>query len=131
MSEKCDRCGEIDEDRRTLWMACFYAMNELRVPFKNVAIRGVHQSKIGEEKSSILENISYPVFSDTPGAEERQHGFYTLRVCKKCRAEWMNAIEKWFTEIEKENATGTGVFCRKNGANVELTEEEIKEMWPQ
>lgn len=130
MSEKCDRCGEVDEDRRTLWMACFYAMNELRVPFKNVAIRGVHQSQTGVEHLKMID-VDIPVFTDTPEAEERQHNFFTLRVCKGCRAEWMGAIEKWFTEIGKKNQTGTGVFCRKNGANVELTEEEIKERWPQ
>ncbi len=32
--EECQRCKDIDEDRRTLEMACFYNMNELDVPFK-------------------------------------------------------------------------------------------------
>lgn len=32
--EECQRCKDIDEDRRTLEMACFYDMNELDVPFK-------------------------------------------------------------------------------------------------
>lgn len=32
--EECQRCREIDEDRRTLEMACFYDMNELDVPLK-------------------------------------------------------------------------------------------------
>ena len=31
--EECVRCKEVDEDRRTLWMRCFYEMNELEVPF--------------------------------------------------------------------------------------------------
>ena len=34
MSEKCHRCGSVGEDRRTLWMACFYAMSELGIPFE-------------------------------------------------------------------------------------------------
>ena len=33
MSEKCDRCGSVGSDRRTLLMRCFYAMEELGVPF--------------------------------------------------------------------------------------------------
>lgn len=32
--EECQRCKDIDYDRRTLEMACFYDMNELNVPFK-------------------------------------------------------------------------------------------------
>ncbi|CAB4128203.1 hypothetical protein UFOVP100_16 [uncultured Caudovirales phage] len=32
--EECQRCRDIDEDRRTLEMSCFYDMNELDVPFK-------------------------------------------------------------------------------------------------
>jgi hypothetical protein len=31
--ERCMRCGEEGEDRRTLWMACFYEMKELGIPF--------------------------------------------------------------------------------------------------
>lgn len=34
MSEKCARCGEVDDDRRTLWMRCFYDMSELGLPFE-------------------------------------------------------------------------------------------------
>ena len=34
VGEACQRCGEIGEDRRTLWMACFYAMGELGLPFE-------------------------------------------------------------------------------------------------
>lgn len=33
MTEECQRCKEIDEDRRTLKMSCFYDMSELDVPF--------------------------------------------------------------------------------------------------
>lgn len=28
--------------------------------------------------------------------EEKRHGEYTLTVCKDCRGDWMQAIEKWF-----------------------------------
>lgn len=32
--EECQRCTDINEDMRTLEMACFYDMKELNVPFK-------------------------------------------------------------------------------------------------
>lgn len=36
MSENCDRCGEVGDDRRTLVMRCGYNMNKLRVKFKQI-----------------------------------------------------------------------------------------------
>lgn len=129
--EKCDKCGEIGEDRRTLWMACFYAMDELPVPFEQVAICGTLQQKTGEEQSDIFEHVKYPVFTDHPEATEQKHGFFTLRVCKECRASWMEAISNWFNSGSKhQEPTGTGVYCRKNGTNHEMSEEEIKTKWP-
>lgn len=130
MSEKCQRCGEVGEDRRTLWMACFYEMSELSVPFKLSAIKGVYQEKVGTER---LESLGkeVPVFETLPGEEEQQHRFYNLRVCKSCRADWMQAITDWFSsQPEKRQPTGTGVYGRKNGVAYELSEEEIKERWP-
>jgi len=67
--EKCDCCGEIGQDRRTLSMACGYAMNEMNVPFKELPVANI------------------PSFGN---------GLYTLRVCKDCRANWMHAIRDWF-----------------------------------
>lgn len=70
MSEEvCDRCKKEGHDRRTLYMACFYAMEELKVPFQQVTVGA----------------------GETAGRH-----FYTLRVCKDCRASWMGAIEHWF-----------------------------------
>ncbi|MBE3120164.1 MAG: hypothetical protein IMZ50_15600 [Candidatus Atribacteria bacterium] len=94
--EQCQRCGEIGDDRRTLWMACFYQMQELGLPFK--------------------EEV-------TPDGIT----FYTLRVCKSCRGEWMAAIENWFNNVAKPQATGTGVWLRKNGATYEASEAEVAE----
>lgn len=90
--EKCQRCGEVDEDRRTLSMACFYDMSELNIPFKQEEIDGV--------------------------------GFYTLRVCKNCRGSWMGSIQKWFDNPDVVHKPGSGIFVRRNGATVEITEEE-------
>jgi hypothetical protein len=70
MDERCARCGKDGGDRRTLWMACLYEMNELHIPF---------------EKVSVKED-----------GMDRGRSFYTLRVCKECRADWMAAIQWWF-----------------------------------
>ena len=40
--EPCQRCGEVDHDRRTLWMACFYEMKELGLPFLEIEESGRH-----------------------------------------------------------------------------------------
>lgn len=39
MSDICVRCGDVGEDRRTLWMACLYAMEELKLPFDIVEMK--------------------------------------------------------------------------------------------
>ena len=96
--ETCQRCGENDYDRRTLWMACLYNMNELSIPFENKDIETEHGTR----------------------------NFYTLRVCKDCRADWMQAIKKWFDEkfTMPKTGCGSGIFIRRNGSLVEVTEEE-------
>lgn len=94
MSEKCQRCGDEEEDRRTLWMACFYAMEELEIPFEKI--------KTGEGLK-----------------------FYTLTVCKDCRASWMKAIKQWWEGEEVRESCGSGIFVREYGANIEITEEEF------
>lgn len=97
--EECQRCREIDEDRRTLWMACFYEMDELKLPFKHEILQ-THIQDDGEQ-------------------------FYTLRVCKKCRGDWMQAQINWFRNVEAENSScGSGIFIRELGAIKEITEEE-------
>ncbi len=95
--EICQRCGDKDYDRRTLWMKCFYEMSELGVPFDIV---------------------------------DRDDRFYTLRVCKDCRADWMTAIKNWFNEKPVRESCGSGIFVRRNGATVEITEEEWREENP-
>jgi hypothetical protein len=47
MSERYVRCGEEGEDRRTLRMACFYAMDELNVPF--VSERDAAMSRMAQQ----------------------------------------------------------------------------------
>lgn len=105
--EACDKCKEVNEDRRTLWMACFYEMNELKLPFNQETIieGGIHDSHPNEK-----------------------HKFYTLRVCKKCRSDWMQAIKNWFhAPLLRAESCGSGIFIRENGINKEITLDEWNE----
>ena len=87
--EKCDRCGILGHDRRTLWMACFYEMSELGVPFEKVGIHGCVMAIDARFQSG-----RRPDSDELEKATGRT--FYTLRVCKGCRSEWMGAIKTWF-----------------------------------
>lgn len=98
MAEMCIRCKEIDEDRRTMWMACFYEMDELGLPF--------------DQKHLEL------AYTDT------KQQFYTMRVCKSCRADWMNAIKKWFHDIVPRESCGSGIYVMQAGVPIEITIEE-------
>lgn len=102
--EQCQRCKEDGEDRRTLWMACFYEMMELGLPF---------------EETMICERMRY----DDPNIF---HYFYTLKVCKDCRAEWMKAVKKWFYEekLLEKPSIGSGIFVMTLGQPEEITVEE-------
>lgn len=147
--EKCDKCGEIGEDRRTLWMACFYAMNELNIPFNSAIINSIDkEAVISTDQEIQYKSIKFigngkttetngtakiKKLSTIAGQDVQERPFYTLRVCKSCRADWMQAIEHWFNDNDfqdKPRSTGTGVFIRDHGINRELTEDEIKERWP-
>ena len=91
--DTCQRCGETnDPDTRSLFMACFYEMQELGLPFEEI--------KSGERK------------------------FYVLEVCKDCRGDWMGAIKTWFQNPPKKESCGSGIFVRRNGATVEISQEE-------
>ena len=129
--EKCDRCGKKGEDRRTLHMACFYAMEELDVPFKHSIVftpKDIEDIESGTEKPIRIGNESIAITAGSVRCKGELYpkGQYTLKVCKNCRATWMEAIEHWFKTTDyRYKPTGTGVYFRKNGANVELTELEI------
>jgi hypothetical protein len=86
--DKCVRCGEVDLDRRTLWMACFYEMNELGIPFEQVNVVG--------QRAKIVRSEATSLAFEEPSGQTRSHPFYTLRVCKECRGEWMAAIRAWY-----------------------------------
>ena len=124
--EKCQKCGaEEGGDLRTLWMACFYAMGELNIPFEECAINGVYCKKTGDKKTSFG---LVPVFSDGEG-ELFKRSFYTLRVCKSCRADWMSAIKGWWdAKTSEPEGCGSCIFVRRNGTTVEITQEEWEKL---
>lgn len=148
MTEKCTRCGAEEEDLRTLWMACFYEMGELDISLEKTTLHVVDPELVKETVEPRRYSVtSYPsdgskpvttsgTYDHTarhaePGAEVNLRGFYTMRVCKDCRAEWMGAIKQWFNQREPEHSsTGTGVFVRQLGACVELTPEEVARRFP-
>ncbi len=83
--ERCQRCNELGQDRRTLVMACLYDMSEFKVPYnKRIAI-----VDYGGESSDSFSRAEFH-----------------LRVCKQCRADWLVAIERWFWE---EHSIGEGI----------------------
>ena len=56
--------------------------------------------------------------------------FYTLLVCKNCRADWMQAIKEWFDKKPKPFYYSSGIFIRRNGATVEISQEEWDRLNP-
>lgn len=134
--EKCQRCGEVGEDRRTLWMACLYEMSELGLPFGNdvrfrasleqlTRMKGPTQIKL-----STGEALNLTSGSVKTSGELFPEKFYTLRVCKDCRADWMFAIKGWFENPSPPEKVGSGIFVRSGGTTVEITEEEWKRLNP-
>ena len=129
MSEKCQRCGEEGEDRRTLWMACFYEMNELGIPFEQkILFHGdIKDMDLAKEATTLTLKDGHKI--NLGGGEVTCRGklhpqrFYTLRVCKRCRSEWMETIANWFDKKPIDESLGTGIFIRYFGRNLEVTEE--------
>jgi len=58
--EECQRCRDIDEDRRTLEMGCFYDMGELDVPFKLDETRRLYQLRVCKDcRADWMKAIEY------------------------------------------------------------------------
>lgn len=139
MSEECVRCGEVGEDRRTLWMSCFYNMNELDVPFEEHPLFRANLEDIkGVKKAAKIEIESGKEIVLSPGkvrcnGELTPHKLFTLRVCKECRGSWMGMIENWFKSVRTpiaDEEIGSGIFIREHGATVEISEEEWYKRYP-
>jgi hypothetical protein len=139
--ERCVRCGREGPDLRTLKMSCFYAMDEdTEVPYQEINILEARKYSAGEEIPTFLNEVCrVPTFEDKDDNGDIQTAVilllkstaFTLRVCKTCRAEWMAAQRAWFKRPPViERNLGTGIFVRKNGATVEVTEEEYQILYP-
>lgn len=143
LGEKCQRCGEVGEDRRTLHHECFYQMKELSIPFTESEVFSIDRSNLKRTKKKIhvtvrtydpiLKKLSKPRKNTLYTNVIRAQGVvsprtqYTLRVCKDCRADWMSAIQNWFKSTAWAHdrlPCHSGIFVRRNGANVEITQEE-------
>jgi hypothetical protein len=139
--EICIRCGDVGEDRRTLFMSCFYAMEELGVPFNEIKVEGETFNRTGsqelwfgddkeEQKRKGFRPHLTPVYSEAATGKITNRAFYTLRVCKACRSSWLSTLKDWFYQKEPvARPTGTGVFLRQFGKTYELTEEECINKW--
>ena len=139
--ELCVRCGEVGEDRRTLYHSCFYAMEETGVPYEQMKVEGKTYAKTGteemwfgddkeEQKRKGYRPHVFPVYASEPSGVIENRAFYTLRVCKDCRSSWMTVLRDWFYQKEPvQRPTGTGVFLRQFGKTYELTEEECINKW--
>jgi hypothetical protein len=104
-------------------MACFYAMEEIGIPFQQVSIHGAVCEKIGEELLPTIQTRTSQ-FCDPGDREPRHNPFFTLRVCKRCRADWLTAIRDWFgADISPEPTSD--VYIRHLGYTRAATAEEI------
>ena len=120
---KCQKCGEIVDDIRTLYMACWYDMSELKLPFRTSRVVGEELNQIGEK---VFDN-SVPLFSSPKEKENFDEIFSKLSVCKSCRAGWMSAIKDWFNserDLTTKPTIERNVPVRSLGTTIWITEEE-------
>lgn len=104
----CQKCKIGSDELRTLRMECFYDMNELGIPF------------------------DHEVLYETSDPREDGRKFFTINVCKACRASWLLAIEVWYKTMQPYNqeSCGSGIYVREYGVSVEISEEEWKKRSP-
>ena len=134
--EQCVRCKEWGEDRRTLHMSCLYDMAELGIPLEEYRLKGEAFAKNGVEelwfgdeaelRAMGMKPHTISTFSPQPTTTV-DRAFYSQRVCKDCRAEWMTAIKEWFERGQPQQqveSCGSGIFIRELGTIREITREE-------
>ena len=114
-------------------MACFYAMEELDIPFEEVVLLKGNLEELEKADEPVTAEVGEKKITLQSGTV-RSNGklqpikLYTLRVCKDCRADWMQAIQDWYAAGPKQRRTGTGVWLREKGSNREATPEEVEQM---
>ena len=78
----------------------------------------------GPDLRTITMSCSYDMSELGLPFERAVDASYLLDVCKNCRASWLESIKIWFNESATTKPIGSGIFVRRNGINVEITEEE-------
>lgn len=127
---KCQRCGVDGEgDLRTLWHSCFYEMGELKLPFHKTVMFDAEVKDLAVTKDSASIDVGGRKINLAPprvkcDGELTPQQFYCLRVCKDCRADWLHAIQKWFSMQPEREEIGSGIYVRDFGASKEITREE-------
>jgi hypothetical protein len=88
----------------------------------------------GEDRRTLWMACNYDMSElDMPfeKGEIAEDNFFTLRVCKACRALWMISIRNWFGDYDESlKSCDSGIFVRILGYNFEVSEEEFREMHP-
>lgn len=76
-------------------MACLYEMNETGIPFDVYKIRGIVARTVRKPLRlfGFTRSQYVPIFEHF---EEHDRAFYTLRVCKGCRGDWIAAQREWW-----------------------------------
>lgn len=49
---------------------------------------------------------------------------YKTRICKRCRGQFMEALQKFWNNVVPKQAVNSGIFVREFGATVEISREE-------
>ena len=130
--EICQRCGEIEEDRRTLYTACFYELDELGLPFTHkVLFHAKIEDLAPDEEPHDFTLKNGDKLRLSPGTVRCKstlipQKLYTLRICKHCRADWMQSMVQWFQApvTRSEPDEWRCVPVRENGVTVYITEAE-------
>lgn len=127
--ERCQRCGVEEEDLRTLWSACFYALEELGLPFSQEVLFRAESKDLAITKKPESIDVGGQSITIAPArvkceGELTPNHLYCLRICKDCRADWMHAMVTWFKEVAPKQDVGSGIFVREFGTCKEITREE-------
>jgi hypothetical protein len=82
-------------------MNCFYNMNELGLPFEKQIFFQTDHEKLVKKDDPVGITINGSVLNLKAGTVTTEepltpHSFFALRVCKKCRGDWLEAMKAWF-----------------------------------
>ena len=125
MAEQCKRCGKTDNDRRTLWMACFYDMEELGLPLEQIELQDAFYAEKRGTRLDPLFGMSVPKFERQSDTRD-SHRLYTMRVCKDCRADWLSAIRQWFAGRPTDpDECGGNFYARELGATRKVPPDDL------